>query len=280
MSDIDKALTLYGMMADRCERSGFAPRQARVYREMTEFMRGCATAAEAAEKIKNSKYFLAPSAALLQDKLAAQEKAARENEMPDVADVYKKKIAEIDANPQAMYETGYERTAQNLKIPYYQTYEAFSEIYACYAQLCCVAVNDDIKIRNTTENLRAAMSRLQKPSSDFTTLASIARFRRLIPVNDERYALFVKTAPAINKNGPDYGPEKAAVQKEFETLREFISNSDDAVIKEIIGTGTRLREKQRRTKVVVVPPDSKAGKYSFIEMGIFGMFDQKPCGPN
>ncbi|NLF80612.1 MAG: hypothetical protein GX572_05415, partial [Clostridia bacterium] len=102
MRDIDKSLKLYGMMADRCEKSGYAPRQAQVYREMVIFMQDCATTAEAAAKIRSSKYFLAPGAALLQDKLAALAKASRENRMPDVADVYLKKIAEIDADVGAM----------------------------------------------------------------------------------------------------------------------------------------------------------------------------------
>ncbi|MGI5849504.1 MAG: hypothetical protein ACOX8Q_05505 [Christensenellales bacterium] len=261
MGDIDKALKLYGMMADRCEKSGHAPRQTQVYREMVAFMQGCETAEEASAKIRNSKYFLAPSAALMQDKFAALEQASRENHMPDVADVYRKKIEEIDADIGAMYETGYEMTARNLKIPYIQTCEAFANIYNCYLTLSCRSTLDDVAIQHAIKDLREAMGKLVKPSSNFTELAALTMFRALIPATDAGYARFVQAVPALHTNGPDFAAEKQRVQEEYDKVCGLISAEKET----IICAGNESAEKIRRAQVMVVAPDSKSGSYTYMD---------------
>lgn len=261
MGDIDKALKLYGMMADRCEKSGHAPRQAQIYREMVEFMQGCETAAEATVKIRNSKYFLAPSAALMQDKLAAFEKASRENGMDDVANVYQKKIGEIEADIEAMYETGYEQTAQNLKIPYIQTYEAFCTVYDCYVTLSCCSSADDALIKSTMQSLNTSLNKLVKPSSDFTQLAEMQTFRELIPANEEGYARFVRTVPRLSASGPDFAAEKQRIQEEIEKTHALITAEKDTVMK----AGREHFAKIKRAQVLVVAPDSKDGGYTYID---------------
>ena len=259
MRDIDKAVKLYGMMADRCEKSGFAPRQAQVYREMAELMHGCETTEEASVKIRNSKYWLAPGAARMQDKFAALEKASRENGMFDVAGVYQKKIAEIDADPRAMYETGCEQTAMNLKIPYIRTYEAFAQIYECYLILSCCNVHDERKIKSTIKNLNDSLTKLSKPSSDFAALAALDKFRELIPANDEGYACFVKAVPRLSANGPDFGAERKQIEEEFASMLEILSSEKNAVME----TGKINRAKYKRSEVIVIPPDSKDGTYTY-----------------
>lgn len=116
MQDIDQAIELYKLMAKRCLDSGFAPYQGQVYTEMSDFMSDCTSAEEAMMKIKNSKYYLAPSVALMKDKLTALKNAALSHSMPIVADIYQHKLNEIDQNPAAIYETGYEKDAQNQKL--------------------------------------------------------------------------------------------------------------------------------------------------------------------
>lgn len=266
MRDIDKALKLYGMMADRFEKSGLAPRQARVYREMAEFMQDCETAAEAAEKIKNSEFFLAPSAALLQDKLAALERASRENGMPDVADVYRQKIEEIDAAVEAMYETGYEMTARNLKSPYIQTYEAFSNIYDCYVTLSCCSADDAVTIKSAMQDLRESLGKLARPLSDFAGLAALPKFRDLIPATDAGYNRFVEAVPRLSAEGPDFAAEKRHVQEEFEKAAASLSSEKEAVME----AGRANREKVRRSQVLVIAPDSKSGAYSYENEEVMG----------
>lgn len=261
MGEIDKVLKLYRLMAERCEKSGHAPRQARVYREMITFMQGCPTVDEATDKIRNSKYYLAPSAALLQDKLAAFERASRENDMPDVAAVYQKKIEEIDADVAEMYETGYEVTARNLKIPYIQTYEAFSAIYDCYLTLSCCIATDKTVIENTMKELKEHLAKLTKPSSDFSELAARPAFRALIPATDAGYARFVRAVPQLAQKGPDFEAEKQEIQKEFKQALKLLK-SEQAAVK---GAGKTNRAKVKRSQVLVVAPDTKSGSYSYAD---------------
>jgi len=248
------------MMAARCERTGYSPRQARVYREMVDFMRDCETADEAAIKIRNSKYFLAPSAALLQDKLAALEKASRESDMPDVADVYRKKIEEIEADPAAMYETGYDATVKNLKKAYFDTYNAFVRIFIAYFKLSCYSVlNKTTPI--TMDALRADFAALSKPDSDFARLAALEKFRSLIPVTDAGYARFVKEAPILAANGPDYEAEKKAIEEELKELKKLVNAEKEAVME----AGKANMQKMKQSQAIAVSPDSQTGSYTYIE---------------
>ena len=255
MRDIDKAVQLYNMMANRCETNGLSPRQARVYREMAEFMQSCETAAEAAEKIKNSKYYLAPSAALIQDKLAALEKAARENEMPDVADIYRQKIAEIYADNNAMYESGHATTALNKKTPYLNTISAFANLYTAYLQYC--TEHDDSR-----SELNKQLSELSMPSADFRTLAAMEKFRALIPCSDEGYKDFVEEMPALAEKGIDITQETNMMRTEFDKAWETISAQKN----EIIATGQINLATVKNTRVMVISPETKTGTYTFEEV--------------
>lgn len=261
MREIDKALKLYGMMADRCEKSGYAPRQAQVYREMIAFIQECETNEEASVKIRNSKYFLAPSAALMQDKFAALQKASQENHMPDVADVYREKIAQIDADIGAMYETGYEMTARNRKIPYLQTCEAFANIYHCYLTLSCSSTLNHVTIQHALKDLKESMGKLTKPSPDFTELAALPMFRALVPATDAGYARFVRAVLALYENGPDFEAEKQQIQEEYENVQALLSMEKET----IVNAGNESAAKIRRAQVVVVAPDSKSGGYTYID---------------
>lgn len=259
MGDINKAAELYGLMAERCEKSRHAQRQAKVYREMLALIKDCPTLTEATAKIRSSKYYLAPSAALLQDKLAALAKASQENDMPDVAEVYEKKIAEIDDDIEAMYETGYERTALNLKVPYIQTCEAFCDIYDSYLLLSCCNSDDQSAINGALRNLSDALAKLAKPAADFAQLAGLERFRQLIPANDRGYTRFVQTVNQISASGVDYGQEKRKIDEELKEVQQLVA-ADASVIKK---RGQENLKIARRSQVVVVPPDSASGSYSY-----------------
>ena len=268
MRDIDKALMLYGMMADRFEKSGLAPRQACVYREMADFMQGCESAAEAGEKIRNSKYFLAPGAALLQDKLLAFARAANENGMPDVAAVYQKKVEEIDADVGAMYETGYEIAAHNLKIQYIQTYEAFCSIYDHWLTLCCCNALDEAVLTHALNDLRGEFGKLTKPSADFAVLAVMPKFRELIPATDAGYARFVREVTELAASGPNHGAERVRVQGEIDEAQAFLANVANR--QAVMAAGQAGREKLRRAQVIVVSPSSKAGAYTYLDEEVAG----------
>jgi hypothetical protein len=61
MPNIKRAIYRYDIMAKRFEESGVCPNQAKVYREMSDFIKDCADMNEATKKMKGSKYYTAPS---------------------------------------------------------------------------------------------------------------------------------------------------------------------------------------------------------------------------
>ncbi len=259
MTDIDKAVHLYNLMADRLEKSGHAPRQAKIYREQADFIRDCRTLAEASEKIKNSPYYLAPGAALLQDKLAALARASEESGMPDVAEVYWDKIQDIDADVAAMYETGYEVRARNLKQPYLETLEAFSAIYRAYLTLEGLSALDSVGRKSAIGDLRSALSQLKKPSSHFEELANLPAFRRLVEADETGYRIFVQAIPRLATQEPDLAATLEAIEAEFKQTLEGLPTLQNAVK----AAGQANAGRIRRAQALAQAPSSRQGDYQF-----------------
>ncbi len=259
MTEMDKAVRLYTLMADRLEKSGCAPRQARVYREQADLIRECKTLAEATEKIKNSPYYLGAGAALLQDKLEVLARASQENGMPDVAKVYLDKIEAIDADVAAMYEAGYEVRVRNLKQAYLETLEAFSALYRAYLTLSGQSALDSTGRESALKDLREALARLQKPTNSFEDLARLPSFRRLVEADDSAYGSFVRAVPQLAANGPDPAPALEAIEAELKRTQEGLS----ALQGPVKAAGKATAERIRRAQALAQAPSSSQGSYQF-----------------
>ncbi|MBO5050125.1 MAG: hypothetical protein J6C41_06835 [Oscillospiraceae bacterium] len=268
MAGIEKAIELYTLMAQRCAREGLCPNQAQVYFEMADFMADCATAEEAMEKIKNSKYYTAPTGALIQDKLLSMKKAAEENNMSELAAIYSNKLHQIQQDETAIYDSGYEATAQAVKKKYTDTMDAFADIYRSYLRLSCCPPSDHIEMEDAIKDIRCGASKLNLPSSDFSALAVDAHFRKLIPCNDAGYDLFVKTVADIlgGSNGIQDAMEEegAQIRNEFELCFEKVAAAKD----EIQEAGRINLAKTKATKVYVTAPDTLDGAYTYSESGV------------
>lgn len=260
MRDIDKALELYRLMAERCEKGGVSLRQAAVYREMIEFMKDCDTAMEASVKIKKSKYYLAPSVALVQDRLIALEKASRENEMPEVAEIYRKKLEEIDSDTGAIYDSAYTVTANNKKARYIRTMEAFGRVYEAYLRLFCCISNDTVEQESALRDLRSACGEFSLPSADFSVLAANPRFRSLLPASDAAYALFADQVPLLLRGAPDFSAEQKAVQEDAKREWENLRQNKQCVI----AAGKKNLGKTKSSRVTAVAPSSSDGAYRYL----------------
>lgn len=259
MTELDKAVMLYTRMADRLEKSGHAPRQARVYREQADVIRGCQTLAQATETLRNTPHYLAPGAALLQDKLAALGRAAQAVGMPDVAKVYWDKVAAIEADVSALYEVGYEVKARNLKQPYLETLEAFMAVYRAYVTLSGQSALDSDGRAAALGDLRSALGRLKKPSSAFETLAGLSTFRRLVEADDLAYEHFVQSVPRMAEQGLDVTHALEVIEKD---LKETLSGLS-GLTASIQAAGHATAGRQRRAQALAQAPSSRTGSYRF-----------------
>lgn len=183
--DINKCIELYKMMAQRCENSGLAKNQAKVYYEMIDFIADCDSVEDSMSKIKNSKYYFAPSVALMQDKLNAWKSAAIENDMPEIVNEINKKLSKIELDNSEIYVAGYEQTIQKYKNEYINTMQAFASIFDSY--LAYVSTAKDYNLSDLQKHIK----NLKRPSNNFEDLYKLKKFRNLIPVNDEGYKIFV-----------------------------------------------------------------------------------------
>lgn len=244
MNQLEKSVELYRLIAERCEKSVYSQNQAKVYSEMTEFISGFSSIEDATAGIKNSKYYLAPTEALIRDKIEAKIKAAVDRDMPDVADVYINKLKAIDQDQGEMYTSGYERTAQNIRNEYILTIQAFGEIFRAY--LCYKIDGNESYLNEIDYNLK----QLKRPSNNFVTVSEIASFRNLIDCTDGFYERFVDDIQKIISGNPslvkhEYDGEneedawnsikdnKIEIQKAGSDFQEFSSYP------EVVVTGTK-----------------------------------------
>ncbi len=261
MPEINDAVFLYTLYADRMQQSGFCPNQAQVYREMAELIKSCATVEESMEKIKNSKYYLAPSVALMQDKLSAQARAATENHMPKLAAVYEKKLEEISNNPSAMHTPGYTVDAQNIKTKYFEILDAFFGIYESYFLMhTCEPTNTELMARERA-NLQNHFATLAKEGVNFQEFAQVPEFRALILSNNSAYPHFTANAEAIAQNGINYSAAASQIQAEFAQEMEKV-NAQQA---EITAIGAQNLAHAATARAIAVPPENEHGSYTFIE---------------
>jgi len=200
MGDINKAINLYTLMYERCKENGFCEKQAEIYKEITKFISPCQNAYEAMDKIKNSKYYLAPSVAITKDRLIALKKAAYENNMPEIVEIYNAKLAKIDNDLNEIYDTSYEITINNIKSEYLKTIESFIQLYLSYIRLISTPSNDKIEIEDTYKDIKENINNLSKPSSSFKEVCKNSFFRNLIPCNDTAYKSFVDNISSIINN--------------------------------------------------------------------------------
>ena len=264
MSSMNKAVELYSLMAKRCEGSKVAPNQARVYREMIEFMKPFTTVEEAMVKIKDSKYYLAPSVAIVQDKIMAYLEVAKKNEMTELISVYEKKLQEIDNDNSSIYNSEYLVTAQNIKIKYTHTLEAFGAIYEAYGTLQCCVTNDEVMINSALKDMKDAFFRLDLPSSDFVALSKLERFRNVILANDDEYSIFVQQAPKIVVDGFNRTSELETLVEESTCAWQTINDMKSTIIE--VGSSNLSNVKQART--TVISPSDNTGVYSYIDQEV------------
>lgn len=268
MAGIEKAIELYTLMAQRCAREGLSPNQAQVYSEMADFMADCATAEEAMEKIKNSQYYTAPTAALIKDKVLAMAKAAEENNMPELAAVYSNKLLQIQKDESEIYDSSYEATAQAIRKKYTDTIDAFADIYRSYLRLSCCPPSDRVEMEDAIKDIRCGAAKLNLPSSDFSVLAGEAHFRSLIPCNEEGYDCFVKTVAGIIGGS---GGVQTAMEEEAAQIRTALEQHFEKVTAakaEIQEAGRINLAKTKATKVYVTAPDTRNGAYTYSESGV------------
>ena len=218
MSSLENSIKLYKLMRDRCAASGFCEHQAKVYAEMVDFIAACDSVEDSMQKIKNSKYYLAPSAALLKDKLEAEKKFATHHDMQDLADVYDAKIREIDEDVNNMYTNDYSSKAQTIKSNYVNSLTAFGNVFVAYVTYLCSGEDTHIT------DIKKQAGYIKYPASDFAEVAKLEIYQNLVPLNVDAYNKFVSDVCEILNGGnvesfADIANEDAFdVEAEFDTL--------------------------------------------------------------
>lgn len=241
MLKLENSVKLYKMMHERCAASGFCEHQAKVYTEMVDFIAACDSVEDSMQKIKNSEYYLAPSAALVKDKLEAEKKFATQHDMQDLADVYDTKIREIDKDVNGMYTNDYSSKAQTIKSDYVNSLTAFGNIFVSYVTYNCsgedVHVSDfdaynksGIQDKYTALITKVAMAANSGSQESSETIESASQ----LPSVSEFLEQYRPSYDEVCKRGGLAG------KKAYEDLFDIANKTDDLLEAQIIIEETRI----------------------------------------
>ncbi len=260
-----KATELYTLMANRCKQSKFTKNQDQIYSEMVNFMKECQSAEEIEIKIKKSKYYLAPSVAQTKDMITVFLEIAKENNLSELTQLLENKLLEIDTNDSAIYNSDYLTKTQMIITKYAQTLEAFTKIFECYVRFELMEEIEEAEIKNIQDEINKAFNNLSTPSSDFNELAKIDVFKKLIPLNNMEYELFVEKVLNYKNITPNYNDKLCFVQNELEETWNIIQGQKQ----EIIGFGKGEIKNSKIRLCTVIAPSDQNGRYTFTDEEAF-----------
>jgi len=265
---IDKAIQLYEMMAARFTKTGWSPSQAAVYTEIAGFMRNeCATLEEATEKLKNSPLFAAPAVALVKDKINALIRAAEDDEVRGVPELYRKKLEEIERDPAAVHDSAYFITAQNLYIKYYAPIEAFKEIYQRYLELegnysySSHKYSGILTFDKKYLSFQMAFEQFERYESDLANCARRPEYREIIPVSDEAYERFVRDAIRYRAN-----PSVADPVTEYEEAEKRVEAVWKRFNREQVVERLQNQTRWELGACLMIAPPDEHGDYEYTEI--------------
>ena len=256
---IKKAIALYEMMSARFLATGVAPNQAQIYAEMAEFMRNeCNTLEQATEKIKNSHYYLAPSVALTKDKILALLRASEDDNIKGAAEVYRKKLAEIDEDPSSIYDSAYLTDAHKCFIQHFERIHAFQAIHQRYLEI------EGCFEENVLDTYHQAISSffhtLESYGVDFIECSTQQAFREALSIGDEAYKHFVSAAVGYRTQPPALAQEYKEAEQRVKDIWEKLNRS-------------QIEQSARNARsavgvCLIVAPANEHGDYEYTELHI------------
>lgn len=235
MSDIGKAIELYTLIKERLEKNGVCLNQAEVYRKTIDLMKTCSTVEEAMDKIKHSDLYLAPSVALVKDRILSRMKAASENGFDMVNQVYLEKFEKIAGDSGEIYDGDYEIEAEKKRTEYLNDLDWFRNLYQKY-------------LEHIYRNDRLVTDRRVADVKD------IPMYRALCPCTDGAYERFIKTVSGEASEEEKMKP----VYSDFSEIK--------AVKDEILSSGRKYMSDFRTVQVMVYAPDDASGHYTYQEV--------------
>ena len=266
---LEKAIKLYEMMAARHAKTGWSQAQAAVYTEIAEFMRTkCATIEEATEKLSKPPLSIAPTVALMKDKINAYIRAAEDDKVRGVAEMLREKLAELDRDPNSVYDSAYFLTAQNLYTKYYAPIEAFKDIYKRYIELESNSTYTSYMSNKTSKfdkgflPFQMAFEQFEHYESDLAECSRRPEFREVIHVSDAAYERFVRDAVRYRAN-----PSEADPIPYYQDAEKRVAAVWENFTKEPIEEALKLRgEKSKDGACMMVAPPDGHGDYEYTEI--------------
>ncbi|MEG0156093.1 MAG: hypothetical protein RR626_05775 [Anaerovoracaceae bacterium] len=253
---MNKVLELYDLMAQGYEGLKFGTNQARVYGEILEFIKDCKSPEEVAEKLRGSKYYLAPGTALIKDQITALQKAAEENGNLKLAQVYEEKLNRIAEDEQNAYVADYDAKVKSAETEYYNRRSGFVAAYNGYLEFLIAAEKEKAEKAEEFSKLRKAFCAI---AGDMEALETTPHLKDLIFATEEGYKAFCETMRSGTL------PHEAQLDLRMDNVQDAATvwKQVKKNKKTITDIGKEAIEKTKRVACIAVPPKEEEGEYVF-----------------
>ncbi len=260
MTELEKSALLYTRMAERMEQNGFCDRQAAVYRESAAFVRRFSDENDAMEAMRASHLYLAPSLALLSDKLAAQARAAAENGMPEVERVLRAQLQKLQEDPGALHDSAYLAEAQAARACASALMEAFCRLYEHFFAIQTASPFDRHLQAAEAQKIADCLALFSRQGASFSALSKQPSYRALLPCSDGGFAAFCAFIESGNFAQSGAAEAAGAIEQEAAAAwQAVLARKED-----ILAAGRAALAKAASAQAIALPPTDAGGGYRFI----------------
>lgn len=250
-----RSVYYYQLLVKKHKASGLGVNQARVYQELSDLIAACTELKEMQLKMKSAGYFEKPAQALYIDKMLAHAKAARELGFVKVAEIYEDRSAEVEADYNKAWVTGFEKKVNeelNRISEVVDTWRSIFQSYECYLG-APLAYRAEEQTR-----ISIAVNKIQKLGEKLESLSDNLFYRKFIVLDDARYAEAIQKIHALQSANLDI----AAAQNELKTRTEAMLKSPGIDRQKLSDLGKDFDSRCKRSVYLCVAPREAPGPYS------------------
>lgn len=264
MTDVKKVIALNRLRAQMLDEE-VSPAQKRYYLELAQWLedQNIRTAEEAAESIKVTPYYDGAALAKELDAIHLRIRAARELGYEEVEKIHAERREKLLSRGLQAYAFSQEwiddyNRVQDAAVKYMERKEIFGRIFCNYIS---IRGNPQHEHRQkAVEELKTALSKLEKMGVSFTELAQQKAYRQLTMTTEKGMERFIAFIESFQKNGTGGDEVDLGYVKEEQERIGLWAREHAAQL-----TAIGEQEQWNRANCIAVPSDAPMG-YDFIAM--------------
>ena len=272
MTDLEKSIHLYELIATRFESSDFTPHQASAYREGVAILKACSSMEEAMARLSEGENAYKFALALVKDNVLTYKRVSQDSGFPEVAAIYTEQLEKLEREAMNAYtDSGFRTKAENIKADFFNKLSGVEKIYEEYITLTCAEqeAKDPPPLKSpyikasdyNNQHMPSAFGFLTRVNGNFDEVTKDDRVKKNFQISDSCYEKFVSTARELEKTQPPYYTKTQEFKDETDRIYNALKDK-----KEELKSNLKAAEANSvYGYCAIIAPKDKNEHYEFVE---------------